>query len=176
MGGLAPRQGEFPESVKGRPLDGWPGERWLDIRRVETLRPIMGRRMEVCRRKGFDAVEPDNIDGYANRSGFPLTYAHQLAYNRMLAEEAHERGLSVALKNDTAQVGDLVDDFDFAIVEECFLYRECGEYSPFVEAGKAVFLAEYDKKDISTRCRKARQLGFGLIFKRLKLDAWRRSC
>ncbi len=171
-----PDAGDFPQSVKGRPLDGWPGERWLDIRKIGTLRPIMERRMDVCRQKGFDAVEPDNIDGYANRSGFPLTYAHQFAYNRMLAEEAHERGLSIALKNDTAQVEDLVSDYDFAVVEECFVYRECGEYSPFVEAGKSVFLAEYNKKNIATKCRNAERLGFGLIFKRLKLDAWRRSC
>ncbi len=167
---------DFPAAVKGRPLDGWPGERWLDIRRVETLRPIMQRRMDACERKGFDAVEPDNVDGYANRSGFPLTGAHQLAYNRMLAEEAHERGLAIALKNDTAQVAKLVDEFDFAIVEECFAYRECPEYSHFVESGKAVFVAEYDVEKVAARCEKAERLGFSLIFKRLELDAWRRGC
>ena len=40
---------------------------------VDVLGPIMERRMDLCRDKGFDAVEPDNVDGYANRSGFPLT-------------------------------------------------------------------------------------------------------
>lgn len=167
---------DFPEAVKGRSLDGWPGEKWLDVRRVEKLRPIMGRRMDVCNKKGFDAVEPDNIDGYANRSGFPLTSADQLTYNRMLAEEAHERGLAIALKNDTAQVRKLVDDFDFAIVEECFTYNECPEYSPFAEARKAVFVAEYNTRNVATRCAKADRLGFALIFKRLDLDAWRRGC
>ena len=87
-----PDREDFPPFVKGRPLGGWPGERWLDIREIDTLRPIMKNRMDVSASKGFDAVEPDNVDGYANRSGFPLTYADQLAYNRMLAEEAHERG------------------------------------------------------------------------------------
>ncbi|MBA2715335.1 MAG: endo alpha-1,4 polygalactosaminidase [Rubrobacteraceae bacterium] len=171
-----PDAGDFPEAVKGRPLDGWSGEKWLDVRQVETLRPIMQRRMDVCKKKGFDAVEPDNIDGYANESGFSLTPANQLTYNRMLAEEAHERGLAIALKNDTAQVGKLVDDFDFAIVEECFTYNECPEYSPFVEAGKAVFVAEYDTRKAAAKCEKADRLDFGLIFKRLKLDAWRRGC
>ena len=171
-----PDAGSFPASVKGRNLDGWPGEKWLDVRKVETLRPIMERRMDVCASKGFDAVEPDNVDGYANRSGFSLTYAHQLAYNRMLAEEAHERGLAIALKNDTAQVEDLVDDFDFAVVEECFAYRECPEYSPFVSAGKAVFATEYNTRSMATKCETADRLGFSLIFKRLDLDAWRRTC
>src|SRR5215207_5290712 len=74
------------------------GERWLDIRKVGTLRPIMERRMDVCRREGFDAIEPANVDGYANKSGFPLTYKDQIAYNRMLAAEAHEHGLSITPK------------------------------------------------------------------------------
>lgn len=39
----------------GRP--GWPGERWLDIGRTAILRPIMERRLAMCERKGFDAVE-----------------------------------------------------------------------------------------------------------------------
>lgn len=171
-----PDAGAFPATVKGNPLDGWPGEKWLDIRKIGTLRPIMERRMDVCQEKGFDAVEPDNIDGYANRSGFPLSYAHQLAYNRMLAEVAHERGLTIALKNDTAQVKNLVNDYDFAIVEECFAYKECGKYSPFVEAGKAVFLAEYNTRNMATKCQSAARLDFSMIFKRLDLDAWRRSC
>jgi hypothetical protein len=67
--------------VLGRNLDGWPGERWLDIRRIGALRPIMKARIAKCARKGFDAVEPDNIDGYQNRSGFPLTGSDQLRYN-----------------------------------------------------------------------------------------------
>src|SRR4051794_27861284 len=85
VGEVAPRRGRFLASVKVRDLDGWPGDKWLDIRRIGTLRPIMERRVDACRRKGFDAIEPDNIDGYANKSGFPLTYKDQLAYNRMLA-------------------------------------------------------------------------------------------
>ena len=124
----------------------------------------------------FDAVEPDNIDGYANRSGFRLTYADQLAYNKMLAEEAHERGLAIGLKNDTDQVKDLVRFFDFAVVEECFVYKECARYSPFVNAGKAVFLAEYDLKNRPVKCRAANRLDFSLIFKKLNLGAWRRGC
>jgi hypothetical protein len=164
----------FPDSVKGR-SNGWPGERWLDIRRINDLRPIMESRMDMCFDKGFDAVEPDNVDGYANRTGFPLTYQEQLLYNRMLATEAHERGLAVALKNDTDQVKDLVDSFDFAIVEECYRYRECPAYSPFVQ-NKAVLVAEYNKKNKAAKCAKAENLQFSLIFKNHNLDAWRRAC
>ena len=92
----------------------------------------------------------------------------------MLASEAHERGLAIALKNDAAQVDDLVDDL--AVVEECFAYQECGRYSPFVDAGKAVFLTEYDTRNMATRCETAHRRDFSLIFKRLDLGAWRRAC
>src|SRR5688500_8299834 len=53
----------YPANVKGRPLDGWPGERWLDIRRLDVLRPIIGDRLDICVAKGFDGVEFDNVDG-----------------------------------------------------------------------------------------------------------------
>src|SRR5262249_7524684 len=114
----------FPASVKGA-TNGWPGERWLDIRRLDVLGPIMDARMDHCKAKGFDAVEPDNVDGYANTSGFPLTYQDQLRYNQYLATSAHARGLSVGLKNDLGQVQDLLPYFDWALNEQCFEYNEC---------------------------------------------------
>lgn len=170
-----PDAGDFPASVKGQ-SNGWPGERWLDIRRVDVLQPIMEHRMDMCLAKGFDAVEPDNIDGYANSTGFPITYNDQLRYNRMLAQEAHERGLAIALKNDTDQVADLVDYFDFAIVEECYTYEECPAYSPFVQKNKAVLAAEYNTQSMSTKCADAKTRQFSLIFKNRDLDAQRSAC
>src|SRR5258705_316926 len=82
-------------------------------------------------------IEPDNVDGYANSSGFPLSAKDQLAYNRWLAEAAHARGLSIALKNDLDQVAALAPYFDWALNEECFQYKECGSLAPFTTAGKA---------------------------------------
>jgi hypothetical protein len=73
-----PDAGQFPSSVLGARVEGWAGERWVDIRQLDILRPLMEARMDLCRRKGFDAIEPDNVDGYANRSGFPLTAEDQL--------------------------------------------------------------------------------------------------
>lgn len=54
-------------------------------------------------------MEPDNVDGYADDSGFPLTGADQLRFNRWVASRAHERGLGVALKNDLDQVEERLD-------------------------------------------------------------------
>ncbi|MDT0427027.1 endo alpha-1,4 polygalactosaminidase [Streptomyces salyersiae] len=169
-----PDQGSFPRSVLGE-ANGWDGERWLDIRRLDVLRPIMERRVEMCRDKGFDAVEPDLLEGYANRTGFPLTGADQLAYNRMFAEITHERGLSVGLKNDLSQIPQLVGDFDFAVNEECAQYDECERLKPFVAAGKAVFHVEYEERT-EDFCAESRALRLSSMRKRLDLDVWRDPC
>jgi hypothetical protein len=169
-----PDRAAFPDDVLGE-SGGFDRERLLDVRRLDVLAPIMAGRFDMCRDKGFDAVEADLVDGYARDSGFPLTPDDQLAYNRMLADLAHERGLSIGLKNDLDQVPDLVEHFDFAINEQCFQYEECDELTPFVSAGKAVFTAEYEL-DTDDFCAEARAAGFSSIRKRPTLDAWREAC
>jgi hypothetical protein len=170
-----PDAAAFPDDVLGAPLDGWPGERWLDIRRTDVLLPIIAARMDVCRAKGFDAVEPDNVDGYSNASGFPLSAQDQLTYNTALARLAHERGLSVGLKNDVEQVADLEPHFDFAVNEECLAYDECEAYRPFLRAGKAVFHVEYDMPS-AEGCATTHSLGLSTIVKDLDLGPGLRDC
>jgi hypothetical protein len=136
-----PDQNQFPASALGK-SNGWPGEKWLDIRRPE-LAPILDARVAKCASAGFDAVEFDNVDGYTNSTGFPLTAADQLTFDQGLAAMAHSHNLSVGLKNDLDQLGALQNDFDFAINEQCFQYQECGTYSGWLAAGKAVVEVEY---------------------------------
>jgi hypothetical protein len=166
--------GQFPDAVLGAD-NGWPGERWLDIRQLDVLRPILSDRLDLAVTKGCDGVEPDNVDGYANRSGFPLTQGDQLEFNRWLAKAAHERGLSVGLKNDLEQVIDLVRHFDWALNEQCFQYDECDLLLPFVDAGKAVFGVEY-RGSPSSFCPEARDRGFSWLKKRENLGAWVEAC
>ena len=170
-----PDAGDFPEHVLGKPLEGWPGERWLDVRALDDLAPILSSRLDACAAKGFDAVDFDNVNGYLNPTGFPLEEHDQLHYNRWLAAAAHQRGLSVGLKNDGEPAPDLVGHFDFAIVEQCFQYKECGLYRPFVEAGKAVLEVEYElaRKNF---CGRAAAMSFSAMRKRYALGAWRRPC
>jgi hypothetical protein len=173
-----PDAGAFPQAVIGEDYAGWPGERWLDIRQIDQLGPIMGARLDLCRDKGFDGVEPDNLAGYQNPTGFPLTAADQLAYNRWLAAEAHHRGLSIGLKNDPDQVLDLVDAFDWALTEECFEWGWCDALSPFIAAGKPVFAAEYTDTSVTLEaiCPQATTLGLSLILKERELTAYRAVC
>jgi hypothetical protein len=133
---------QFPTDALGKRLDGWPGERWLDVRH-QGLRPIMEARLDLAAARGCDGVEPDNVDGYSNSTGFDLTNVDQLEYNVWLANAAHARGLAIALKNDTSQVVTLEPYFDLAVVEECHRYNECEAYLPFLEAGKPILEAEY---------------------------------
>ncbi len=169
-----PDAGAFPKAVLGRG-NGWDGERWLDVRRTDVLGPLMARRMDMCREKGFDAVEPDNMDAYANRTGFPLTPADQLRYNRLIARLAHDRGLAVGLKNDLGQIPQLVGDFDFAVNEQCAEHDECELLTPFVKAGKAVFHAEYELKTRAF-CPDARRLRLSSMLKKYELGVWRQAC
>jgi hypothetical protein len=164
----------FPSSVLGKG-NGWDGERWLDIRRLKVLRPILAKRFDMCRAKGFDAVEPDQMDGYTNDTGFDLTAAHQLAFNRMIAELAHDRGMAVGLKNDLEQIPELVGDVDFAVNEQCAEFDECALYKPFIKADKAVFHVEYNLPTAEF-CPAAERLGLSSMLKHLSLDAWRRPC
>jgi hypothetical protein len=166
---------KFPASVKGATLDGYADERWLDIRQTKILGLIMAARMDVCRAKGFDGVEPDNVDGYANDTGFALTGAQQRTYNKKLASLAHARGLSVGLKNDIDQIKALQPYFDFAVNEQCVQYNECGAYGPFLRARKAVFHAEYTLRTAQF-CPTSRSLGLSSIRKKLALGAWRQTC
>jgi hypothetical protein len=169
-----PDAASFPASVKGT-SNGWPGEQWLDIRQLSALQPIMGARLDLCKAKGFDAVEPDNIDGYSNPTGFLLTYQDQINYNQWIANAAHARGLSVGLKNDLEQAIDLQPYFDWALDEQCFQYKECAALTPFVTAGKTVFEVEY-KGSTTSFCPTAGAMGLSSMAKHLNLDAWKQDC
>ena len=43
----------FPAEVIGKDYGGWPGEKWLDIRRIDLLAPLMRARLDECKAKGF---------------------------------------------------------------------------------------------------------------------------
>jgi hypothetical protein len=165
----------FPAAVLGRRYAGFPDERWVDIRRIDLLAPILRARIDACKAKHFDGVDPDNLNGYENRTGFPLTAADQLRFDTWLANAVHARGLSVGLKNDGPQARTLVPYFDWVIVEECVAQRNCGEYAPFTRAGKPVFAIEY-RRPTRKACAEARRRRISLAFKTPALTARRRTC
>jgi hypothetical protein len=173
-----PDAGQFPQEVLGKDYDGWPGEKWLDIRRIDLLAPIMRSRLDLCKAKGFDAVEPDNIQIYDNDTGFPITYAHQLAYARWLADEAHARGLAIGIKNAPDMLADSLSFFDFAITEDAYYDQWIVKMLPFIAAGKPVFAAEYTdmQVDFNAACAWGKQHAVSFILKNRILTAFRGAC
>lgn len=173
-----PDANQFPEELLGRRYRGWQGERWLDIRRLDLLAPLLQARLDQCQQSGFDAVEPDNMDISSNASGFPITYADQLALALWLAEEAHARGLAIGQKNAPEMTTDLVDIFDFAISEDCYEHGWCADLLPYTRAGKAVLAAEYTDTnvDFEAACQWGIPAKFSFILKNRELDAWMQSC
>jgi len=175
---------QLPDQAIGRKLDGWDGERWLDVRHPDVL-ALMRARLDRAAERGCDLVEPDNVDGWDNNTGFDLTRDDSVAYLKLLANAAHERGLGIAKKNGADTVEGLEPWFDAAVVEECAAFDECARWDAFVAAGKPVWQAEYAPSDdlrgaqelADTVCEAARRAGRRALILPLNLDdAFRVSC
>lgn len=145
-----PDAGSFPTEAVGSDMDGWEGEKWLNTIHA-GVRSIMANRVKLAEEKGCQAVDPDNIDGYLHATNFDLTIADTKDYLIFLANEAHSRGLLIGMKNAAEIAGDgsnfVKNNMDFAVVEECYNYDECDQYSTFIELGRPVFAIEYTSLD-----------------------------
>jgi len=171
----------YPPSVIGKEWADWKGERFLDIRQLELLAPVVEARLGMCAQKGFDAVEPDNIDTFQNGekvTGFDLTEDDQLRFNLWLADRAHARGLAIGQKNVQDLTAALEPSYDFAVTEDCFVDGWCDAVLPYLQHGKPVFAIEYTDRDadLSTICPIASDAHYSVVLKHRDLDAWRQTC
>jgi endo-alpha-1,4-polygalactosaminidase (GH114 family) len=173
-----PDVGLFPEEALGNPVDGFPDERWLDMREASwpLWAPLMWARFDLAAAIGCDGVEPDNNNPVGNDTGFPATLADQKAWYLEVAAQAHARGLSVGQKNGIETTdASVVAAFDWNLNEQCFQYDECDALDPVIDAGKAVFSTEY-KGNPKKFCPELNARGFSTLRKKTKLDAWARAC
>jgi len=143
------------KTASGAPVidQNW-NEQLLDVStdaKRAALAKIVGGWLDGCAAKGFQAVEPDNLDSYTRSQGL-LTADQDVAMATELARLAHVKGLAIAQKNTTEflprahQIG-----FDFAVSEQCGNYDECGKYAD-TYAGRVVDV-EYDDKGFTAACR-----------------------
>ncbi len=139
----------------------WGGEYLVDVSSARKRRRAarwVEQMIDGCDRKGFAAVEYDNLDSWTRFDGTPLAdevpfeKRQALAYARRLARRAHALGLAVGQKNtadvtpgQSREVG-----FDFAIAEECARYDECDRYRRIY--GNGVIEIEYRRKDFRKAC------------------------
>ena len=168
----------FPRAVVGRVYGEWPDERFLDIRQLDMLLPLMRARFQRCKEMGFQAVEPDNMDVYDNESGFRLSRRDGVRYIKALADMAHGMGLGIGQKNVPEITGQLVGVMDFVITEDCFSDGWCGDVSAYVRAGKPVLAAEYTDTGVEwgAACAYGRANGYSMILKDRDLGAGSETC
>ncbi len=156
-----PDAATVPAEVLGEP-DGTQ-RRWLDIRNWAAIRPVLAARFELCRAKGFQGVDADETYGYENPTGFDLTSADQITYDRQIADLAHEYGLAAGVRTRPAMARSIEPFVDFTVVDGCFTTPDCADYFAFVDANKAVYDVE---TGAGTRfCTLARVYGFAAIRK-----------
>jgi endo-alpha-1,4-polygalactosaminidase (GH114 family) len=168
----------FPAVVVGRPYPEWPGERWLDLRAIDAIGPVLEARLDLARDKGCDGIDPDNLDGYETENGFPLTAEDTIRFLRFLSGAARDRGLSIGLKNGADLLPEVIGLVDWVLVEDCAAQGWCAALKPAAAAGLAVFQVEYTDAplDWAEVCADARAQGFSAIRKHRSLDAYREDC
>ncbi|KAJ7281781.1 hypothetical protein C8J57DRAFT_82694 [Mycena rebaudengoi] len=110
-----------------------------------ALAKIVEPWIDTCVSKGFNAIEPDNLDTF-DRYG-ALTKENNLAFARLLSDYAHSKGLAFAQKNTAILVkaDKVAGEFDFAIAEECGFFKECSAYTSLY--GNFVLEIEYSDNE-----------------------------
>lgn len=177
-----PDSSQFTKSDYGKELKGWPGEHWLNTNST-NVRNIMSARLALASSKGCDGVDPDNVDGYDNDSGFSLTPSTAVDFLSFLAIGAHGYNMSIGLKNAGAIVNATVDFLQWEVNEQCVQYQECDLFQPFIETGKPVFHIEYPDSaptiSSSARngaCDDSEAHGFSTVLKEMDLNDWVEDC
>ncbi len=155
--------GAWPATVVLRDLPddpNWPGEFLIDLSTAakrDLAAEHVAAMLDVCARKGFEAVEFDNLDSWTRFDGLgiaePFDRSDAVAYAVLLVSAAHHRGLAAGRKNtpelDRTTSIDLIG-FDFAIAEECGAYDECSAYTDVF--GDRVLDIEYTQAGFEAAC------------------------
>lgn len=170
---------DFPKAGLGKYWPEW-GETYIDIR-SEAIRAVIAKRLDMCQAKGFDGVEPDNMDmfeGGQSDTGFPLTEADGVDYAKWLASETHARGMSIGQKNASSITAEIEADFDWALTEDCYADGWCDDMKSYPAHGKAMFMCEYTDTDVdfAAACEDGEAQLFSPILKGRDLDSAVQFC
>ena len=171
----------LPKEVVGSKYDEWPHEKWLDIRQIDKLKPWLNSRFNMILKKGFDAIEPDNLDAYENKTGFTLTINDEKKYIDYLIATAHSNGLGIGQKNVSELTESYAAKFDWALTEDAFQQGWQNDMAAYIKLNKPVFAVEYTdvtlQKNFEDKvCPEAGKLGFTAILKKRDLDKWVDKC
>ena len=148
-----PDSDQYPAYLKIFYDSQW-AEWFLDINDVwkpnSVLATILRNRFKMCADKGFDSIEPDNLQNDENVTTGVITTQNQIDFNGWVADNAHAYNLAVFQKNgpDKILLKDktgkmMVDKFDAILNEECQQYAECAPLAEYVKRGKLALNVEY---------------------------------
>ena len=117
----------FPAATLGNVYYGYPEERWLDFRQLDSLKPMLNQRIAMCAKKGFDAVELDDIDSFdpPSTTGFHLTPGDAQNFLAYAFNQIHRLGMTALWKNSPLLSWWGRQYSDGAVVEECYVYHQC---------------------------------------------------
>jgi len=121
------RGGYFPAATLGNVYYGYPEERWVDFRQLDALKPMLRERISMCARKGFSAVELDDIDSFdpPSTTGFRLTPGDAQNYLAYAFNLIHADGMTGLWKNSPYLSWWGRQYSDGAVLEECYTYHQC---------------------------------------------------
>ena len=150
-----PDSSQYPSYLKIQADPDWAGEYFLDVTDVfkpnSVLAALLKARFKMCKDKGFDALEPDNLQNDENVSGGKITKQQQIDFNGWVADTAHQYGLAVFQKNgpDNVLLKDrtgkmMVEKFDGILNEQCQEYNECAALAEYPKRGKLALNVEYN--------------------------------
>ncbi len=123
----SPGRGAFPAATLGNVYYGYPQERWVDFRQLHALAPMLRERIAMCARKGFSAVELDDIDSFdpPSTTGFRLTPGDAQNFLAYAFNEVHRYGMTALWKNSPWLSWWGRRYTDGAVVEECYPDHGC---------------------------------------------------
>jgi endo-alpha-1,4-polygalactosaminidase (GH114 family) len=165
----------------GKVYPEWPDEKWLDIRQISKLKPFFVSRFNMIKKKGFDAIEPDNLDGYNNDTGFNISLKETMLFCDYIIDLAHSFGLGIGQKNMPELTILYSKKFDWALIEDAFNQGWQKEMIPYINVNKPVFAVEYtdniDQKQFEqVICPQSQLFKYNVILKNRMLDKWIYSC
>lgn len=90
-------EGDFDKADIGKELDGWPGEKWLNIS-SPNVRGIMKKRIEMASKKGCNAIDPDNVDGFVSS---PRSLEELFLLSQVVLTILHSKTITVSSSHKT---------------------------------------------------------------------------
>ena len=172
-----PDKAKFPASVLGTPLDGFSDERWLDIRKISVLAPIIKarfagvqeqglRRGRARQRRRLRRTRP------ASRSPQPTSCASTRG-----SPASRTRWGSVSRsKNDLDQVGQLVTTLRLRARRAVLRVQGVQRAHAVHRGQQGRVRSRVQRADVDVLPDQARALGFSSMKKNLDLDASRQAC